>query len=206
MLKESSFSIWTVILALNVTPVTFPVQLFSERGFVGCVGQGYREGKTEVSMQERFQYAKAYPDAYKAMLALTQAVERTGLAPQLIDLINYRISQLNGCAFCLDMHSKDLRARGETEQRLYMMSAWREAPHLYSSRERAALAWAEAVTRLEDQQIPDAVYDIARKEFSEAELTQLTLAVVAINGWNRFNVAFHTPAGGYKSPIVRKTG
>jgi AhpD family alkylhydroperoxidase len=157
-------------------------------------------------MQERFQYAKAYADAYKAMLALTQAVERTGLAPQLIDLINYRISQLNGCALCLDMHSKDLRARGETEQRLYMMSAWREAPHLYSSRERAALAWAEAVTRLEDQQIPDAVYDIARKEFSEAELTQLTLAIVAINGWNRFNVAFHTPAGGYKSPIVRKTG
>ena len=99
-------------------------------------------------MQERFPYAKAYPDAYKAMLALTQAVERTGLAPQLIDLVNYRISQLNGCAFCLDMHSKDLRARGEIEQRLYMMSAWREAPHLYSSRERAAFAWAEAVTRL----------------------------------------------------------
>src|SRR6266849_7799687 len=125
------------------------------------------------SMQERFHYTKAYPDAYKAMLALSQAVERTGLAPQLIDLVSYRVSQLNGCAFCLDMHSKDLRARGETEQRLYMMSAWREAPHLYSSRERAAFAWAD--TRLEDQQIPDAVYDIARKEFSEAELTQLTL-------------------------------
>jgi AhpD family alkylhydroperoxidase len=182
------------------------LQRLSERDFAGCVGQGYREGKTEVSMQERVQYAKAYPDAYKAMLALTQAVARTGLAQQLIDLVNYRISQLNGCAFCLDMHSKDLRARGETEQRLYMMSAWREAPHLYSSRERAAFAWAEAVTRLEDQQIPDAVYDIARKEFSEAELTQLTLAIVAINGWNRFNVAFHTPAGDYKSPIVRKTG
>ncbi len=165
-----------------------------------------RGGQTEVSMQERFHYAKAYPDAYKAMLALSQAVERTGLAPQLIDLVNYRVSQLNGCAFCLDMHSKDLRARGETEQRLYMINAWREAPHLYSSRERAAFAWAEAVTRLDDQQIPDAVYDIARKEFSEAELTQLTLAIVAINGWNRFNVAFHTPAGNYKSPIVRKTG
>jgi AhpD family alkylhydroperoxidase len=160
----------------------------------------------EVSMQERFQFGKIYPDAYKAMLALSQAVERTGLAPQLIDLVNYRVSQLNGCAFCLDMHSKDLRARGETEQRLYMISAWREAPHLYSSRERAAFAWAEAVTRLVDKQILDAIYDIARKEFSEAELTQLTLAIVAINGWNRFNVAFHTPAGGYKSPIVRKTG
>jgi AhpD family alkylhydroperoxidase len=160
----------------------------------------------EVSMQERFRYAKAYPDAYTAMLALTHAVERTGLAPQLIDLINYRVSQLNGCAFCLDMHAKDLRARGEAEQRLYMISAWREAPQLYSSRERAAFAWAEAVTRLEDKQVPDAVYDMARKEFTEAELTQLTLAIVAINGWNRLNVAFHTPAGGYKSTIVRKTG
>lgn len=140
------------------------------------------------------------------MLALSQAVEKTGLASELVDLVNYRVSQLNGCAFCLDMHAKDLRARGETEQRLYMISAWREAPHLYSSRERAAFAWAEAVTRLEDKQIPDAIYDIARKEFSEAELPHLTLATVAINGWNRFNVAFHAPAGGYKSPIVRKTG
>jgi AhpD family alkylhydroperoxidase len=157
-------------------------------------------------MQERFQYGKAYPDAYKAMLALSQAVEKTGLAPQLIDLVNYRVSQLNGCAFCLDMHSKDLRARGETEQRLYMISAWREAPHLYTDRERAALAWAEAVTRLEDQQVPDAAYDMASREFGEAELTQLTLAIVAINGWNRFNVAFHTPAGSYQSAIIRKAG
>jgi AhpD family alkylhydroperoxidase len=157
-------------------------------------------------MQERIQYGNAYPDAYTAMLALSQAVEKTGLAPQLIDLINYRVSQLNGCAFCLDMHSKDLRARGETEQRLYMISAWRETPHLYSNCERAALARAEAVTRLEGQQVPDAVYDTARQEFREDELTQLTLAIVAINGWNRFNVAFHTPAGNYKSPIVRETG
>ncbi|HLN97050.1 MAG TPA: carboxymuconolactone decarboxylase family protein [Pyrinomonadaceae bacterium] len=157
-------------------------------------------------MQKRFQYGKAYPEAYKAMLALSQAVEKTGLAPQLIDLVNYRVSQLNGCAFCLDMHSKDLRARGETEQRLYMISAWRGVPHLYSDRERAALAWAEAVTRLEDEQVPDAVYDIASQQFSEAELAQLTLAIVAINGWNRFNVAFNTPAGNYKSAVMRKTG
>ncbi len=157
-------------------------------------------------MQERLQYGKAYPDAYKAMLALSQAVERTGLAPQLIDLVNYRVSQLNGCAFCLDMHSKDLRARGETEQRLYIISAWREVPQLYSSRERAALAWAEAVTRFDDQQVPDAIYDMARKEFSEAELAQLTLAIVAINGWNRLNVAFRMPAGNYKSAIMSKTG
>ena len=157
-------------------------------------------------MQERFQYSKAYPEAYKAMLALSQAVEKTGLTPQLIDLVNYRVSQLNGCAFCLDMHSKDLRARGETEQRMYMISAWREVPHLYNDRERAALAWAEAVTRLEDGQVSDEVYEIARQEFSQAELVQLTLAIVVINGWNRFNVAFRTPAGNYKSAIARKAG
>jgi len=157
-------------------------------------------------MQERFQYSKAYPEAYKAMLALSQAVEKTGLTPQLIDLVNYRVSQINGCAFCLDMHSKDLRARGDTEQRLYMISAWREVPHLYNDRERAALAWAEAVTQLEDRQVPDEVYEMAREQFSQAELVQLTLAIVAINGWNRFNVAFRTPAGNYKSAIARKAG
>ena len=157
-------------------------------------------------MQERFQYSKAYPEAYKAMLALSQAVEKTGFTPQLIDLVNYRVSQLNSCAFCLDMHSKDLRARGETEQRMYMISAWREVPHLYNDRERAALAWAEAVTRLEDGQVSDEVYEIARQEFSQAELVQLTLAIVVINGWNRFNVAFRTPAGNYKSAIARKAG
>ena len=157
-------------------------------------------------MQERFQYSKAYPEAYKAMLALSQAVEKTGLTPQLIDLVNYRVSQINGCAFCLDMHSKDLRARGETEQRMYMISAWREVPHLYNDRERAALAWAEAVTQLEDRQVPDEVYEMAREQFSQAELVQLTLAIVAINGWNRFNVAFRTPAGNYKSAIARKAG
>jgi AhpD family alkylhydroperoxidase len=157
-------------------------------------------------MQERIRYAQACPDAMKAMLALSQAVEKTGLPPQLIELVDYRVSQLNGCAYCLDMHSKDLRARGETEQRLYMTSAWREAEHLYTRRERAALAWAEAVTRLDNQQVPDAVYETAYQEFGEAELTQLTLAIVAINGWNRFNVAFHTPAGDYKSPLLRETG
>jgi AhpD family alkylhydroperoxidase len=150
--------------------------------------------------------SKAYPDAYKAMLTLSQAVAKTGLSPQLIDLVNYRVSQLNGSAFCLDMHSKDLRARSETEQRLYMISAWRAVPHIYSSRECAALAWAEAVTRLENQQVADAVYDTASQEFSDAEMAQLTLAIVAVNGWNRFNVALRTPAGAYQSTIARKTG
>ena len=152
-------------------------------------------------MRKRALYAKVCPEALNAMLALSKTVEKTGLSPQLVDLVYYRVSQLNGCAFCLDMHSKDLRARGETEQRLYMISAWREMPHLYSDRERAALAWAEAVTRLENQEVPDTLYDAATQKFSEVELAQLTLAIVAINGWNRFNIAFNTPAGNYKSSI-----
>ena len=125
---------------------------------------------------------------------------KSGLPPELID---YRVSQINGCAFCLDMHSKDFRARGGTEQRLYRVSAWREAAHLYSARERAALDWAEAVARLVDNEVPDTVYEQARAEFNEAELVQLTLAIVTINGWNRLNIAFRTSAGDYKSAIKR---
>ena len=152
-------------------------------------------------MQRRASYQKAAPEVVQSMIALSTAVQKSGLPRELIDLVDYRVSQINGCAFCLDMHSKDLRARGATEQRIYMVSAWREATHLYSGRERAALAWAEAVTRLANQEVPDEVYDQARGEFSEAELAQLTLAVVVINGWNRLNIAFRTPAGNYKSAI-----
>jgi len=154
-------------------------------------------------MHPRANYQKSAPDVLQGMLALSAVVKKSSLAPELIDLVDYRVSQINGCAFCLDMHSKDLRARGETEQRLYMVSAWRDAPHLYTNRERAALAWAEAVTRLVDQEVPDDVYDQARAEFSETELAQLTLGVVAINGWNRLNIAFRTPAGNYKSSVKR---
>ena len=103
-------------------------------------------------MHQRAVYQKAAPDVVQSMIALSTAVQKSGLPPELLDLVDYRVSQINGCAFCLDMHSKDLRARSETEQRIYMVSAWRDAPHLYSDRERAALAWAEAVTRLVDQQ------------------------------------------------------
>ena len=154
-------------------------------------------------MHQRAVYQKAAPDVVQSMIVLSTAVQKSGLPPELLDLVDYRVSQINGCAFCLDMHSKDLRARSETEQRIYMVSAWRDAPHLYSDRERAALAWAEAVTRLVDQQVPDAVYDQARREFSETELAQLTLGVIVINGWNRLNIAFHTPARNYKSTIRR---
>ena len=152
-------------------------------------------------MPSRASYQKAAPQVFQGMLALTSVVQKSGLAPGLLDLVNQRVSQINGCAYCLDMHSKDLRARGETEQRIYMLSAWREVPDLYNARERAALAWAEAVTRLTDQEVSDEVYDQARKEFSDKELAQLTLAVAAINAWNRLNIAFRTPAGGYKSAI-----
>jgi len=152
-------------------------------------------------MSSRASYQKAAPEVFQGMLALSAVVQKSGLPAGLVDLVHYRVSQMNGCAYCLDMHSKDLRARGETEQRIYMVSAWREMPGLYSARERAALAWAEAVTRLTDQEVSDEVYEQAAQEFSEKELTQLTLAVIAINGWNRLNVAFRTPAGNYKSAI-----
>src|SRR5262245_20512676 len=152
-------------------------------------------------MSSRASYQKAAPDVFQGMLALSAVIQKSGLAPGLVDLVYLRVSQMNGCAYCLDMHSKDLRARGETEQRIYMLSAWREVPDLYDARERAALAWAEAVTRLTDKEVSDDVYEQARKEFSDKELAQLTLATAAINGWNRLNVAFRTPAGNYKSAI-----
>jgi AhpD family alkylhydroperoxidase len=152
-------------------------------------------------MQSRASYQKVAPDVLQAMLGLSTAIQKSGLAPGLLDLINHRVSQINGCAFCIDMHAKDLRARGESEQRIYMLPAWREVPNLYSARERAALAWAEAVTRLTNQEVSDEIYNQAREEFSEKELAQLTLSIVAINGWNRLNVAFRTPAGNYKSQI-----
>jgi AhpD family alkylhydroperoxidase len=151
-------------------------------------------------MQPRINYPKAAPEVLQSMLALSAAAKK-GLPGELIDLVDYRVSQINGCAYCLDMHAKDFRARGGSEQRLYIVSAWREAGDLYSARERAALAWAESVTRLEGQEVPDAVYEEAHAQFSDAELAQLTLAVVVINGWNRLNVAFRTPAGSYKSPV-----
>jgi AhpD family alkylhydroperoxidase len=148
-------------------------------------------------MGARMSYAKASSGVYKAMLALESYLGECGLEPNLLDLVRVRASQLNGCAYCLDMHSKDLRARGESEQRIYVLDAWREAP-FYTARERAAFAWTEAVTLLTEGHVPDEVYEQARQQFSEKELADLTLAIVAINGWNRLNVAFRTVAGGYQ--------
>lgn len=138
-----------------------------------------------------------YRDAIQAMYGLGAVVDRSGLEPALLELVKVRASQINGCGFCLDMHTKDARASGETEQRLYLLSAWREA-NVYTERERAALAWTEAVTRLEHQEVPDTVYELARAEFSEEELVALTLAIVQINGWNRLSIAFRYPAGDYQ--------
>ena len=148
-------------------------------------------------MEQRIDMVKAGQGALKAMLGLHAYLSKSGPEKALLELLYFRVSQINGCAYCLDMHSKDLRAAGETEQRLYVLDAWRESP-FYTERERAALAWAEAVTLVRDGHVPDEVYEQARAQFGEDELANLTLAVVAINGWNRFNIAFRTTAGSYQ--------
>ncbi len=148
-------------------------------------------------MNPRFDFHSVAPRGLQAMLGLQTYVNNSGLEHSLLELVKMRVSQINGCAYCLDMHSKDARAAGETEQRLYLLGAWREAP-MYSERERAALAWTEAVTCLAEGHVPDDVYAAARAHFSEQELADLTLAVVAINGWNRLAIAFRSPAGSYR--------
>jgi AhpD family alkylhydroperoxidase len=148
-------------------------------------------------METRLDARKAAPEVYRAMLALESAVKSSGLERNLLDLVRLRASQINGCAYCIDMHSKDLRAEGEGEERLYLLEAWREAP-FYSDRERAALAWTEAVTQIAEGHVPDEVYVEARKHFRDDELVKLTLAVVAINGWNRFGIAFRAAPGHYQ--------
>jgi AhpD family alkylhydroperoxidase len=147
-------------------------------------------------MKQRMNFYEKGFKAIRPLFNLGAYLSKSPLETQLLDLINFRVSQINGCAYCLDMHSKDLRAHGETEQRLYMMDAWRESP-VYTDRERAALAWAEAVTKLEKQSVPDEVYEQALTQFSEEELVDLTMAVNGINSWNRLNIAFLTPAGDY---------
>lgn len=133
----------------------------------------------------------------KAMMGLEIYLAKSSIEKSLLHLIKFRVSQINGCAYCLDMHSKDLRAGGETEQRLYLLDAWREAP-FYTDRERAALAWAESLTKVTEGHVPDEVYEIARQQFSEEELIDLTLAVTTINAWNRISIAFRVEAGTYK--------
>ena len=155
-------------------------------------------------MQQRLDYRTASPDAFKTMLHFELQVHKSGIEESLLELVKSRASQINGCAWCLDMHSKDARAQGETEQRLYLLPAWRDAP-CYSECERAALAWTEAVTGIAaTHDVPDDIYAEARTHFDEKALVDLTLAVIAINGWNRLNVAFRTTVGDYVSPHAKK--
>ncbi len=155
-------------------------------------------------MKARLEYKNVAPEAPQALLALEKYVNQSGLEHSLLDLVKLRASQINGCAYCVDMHTKDARARGETEQRLYAIPVWKEAP-FYSDRERAALAWTEAVTLVSESHVPDGIYEEARRHFKEKELIDLTMAIVAINAWNRLNVSFSTVAGSYQ-PAVRAKG
>jgi AhpD family alkylhydroperoxidase len=148
-------------------------------------------------MRSRIEYIKAAPELFKAMRPLDDYVRNCGLEPSLIDLVLIRASQINGCAYCIDMHTKDARARGETEQRIYELDAWRETP-FYSEREMAALAWTEAVTLITDGHVPDDVYEEARKQFTEVELVNLTVAISLINAWNRLSIAFRSVPGRYR--------
>lgn len=157
---------------------------------------------TGAAMKPRIDTLRVSPDAYQAMGGLQRYVDECGLEHGLLELVKMRASQINGCAFCLDMHSKDARAAGETEQRLYLLDAWREAD-LYSERERAALEWTEAVTRVREGHVPDEAFAAARACFSEPELVDLTMAIVAINGWNRLAIAFRAEAGKYQPPGSR---
>ena len=148
-------------------------------------------------MEPRLEMQKISPQAYRAMSGLEAYVHNSGLEPALLELMKMRASQINGCAYCLDMHSKDARANGETEQRLYALNAWRETP-FYSERERAALGWTEALTLISETHAPDDVYEEARRHFSEAEMVNLSMAIVAINSWNRLAIGFRAVPGTYQ--------
>lgn len=148
-------------------------------------------------MKERINYAEVDPAALKAMLEIEKYMLKSGLEFSLYELIKTRASQINGCAYCLDMHTKDARKAGETEQRLYALNAWRETP-FYSDRERAALAWTEALTLIAENDIPDTLYEATRKYFTEKEMVALSMAVIVINGWNRLAIGFRTVPGSYE--------
>ena len=148
-------------------------------------------------MKSRIEYAQVAPSAVEAMRALEKYVRTCGIEPKLLELIKIRASQINGCAYCLDMHAKDARSQSETEQRIYALNAWRETP-FFTEKERAALSWTESVTQISTSHVPDEVYEIARQYFDEKELVNITLAVIAINGWNRLAISFRSVPGAYQ--------
>jgi len=155
-------------------------------------------------MQARMEL-NAAPAVYQAMLGLEAQVRKSRLEPSLLHLVKMRASQINGCAYCLDMHSKDARAEGETEQRLYALNAWEETP-FFTDRERAALKWTEAVTLIQQGHVPDHIFEEVKPRFSDEELANLTLAIVAINGWNRLCISFRVVPGTYQPQSKTKTG
>ena len=150
-------------------------------------------------MKARLNYAKAAPGVYDAMDAADQYLATGSIDEYLLNLVRLRVSQINGCAYCIDMHFKDLRALGEGEQRLYSLDAWRECPY-YTERERAALAWAEAVTVITDGHAPERLFEEARSHFSEQELCDLTMAIATVNAWNRLSISARLVPGGYQPP------
>jgi AhpD family alkylhydroperoxidase len=168
------------------------------KGHCGVVEEGrHLQRMKDTIMDQRIDYSKVAPEGIRALGGLETYLRSSGLEPGLLNLIKTRASEHNGCAYCLDMHTKDARAGGETEQRLYALSAWRATP-FYTNRERAALAWAEALTLINHAPVSDALYEEARQDFSEKELVDLTLALVAINGWNRLSIALRTVPGTYQ--------
>lgn len=147
--------------------------------------------------KQRLDYGKVAPDGIKGLLEIEKFIHKSDLNPTILELVKMRASQLNGCAYCMDMHSKDARANGETEQRLYLLNAWREAP-FYSEKERAALEWTEALTLISQNHISDELFESVSSHFNEKELMALTMTIVGINGWNRLSIAFRTEVGTYE--------
>jgi len=156
-------------------------------------------------MEQRLDYSKAAPEGVEILRRLEHYLKKAGLEPDLMELVKLRASQINGCAYCIDMHTKDARNNGESEQRLYGVTAWRETS-FYNERERAALAWTESVTRISEAQVPEEIYHEVKQHFTEKEMVDLTLAVIAINSWNRLAISFRTPAGSYQPnhPVAKK--
>ena len=156
-------------------------------------------------MDTRLNYVKVAPGAYRAMSQLEQYVRQCGLEKSLVELIKIRASQINGCGYCIDMHTKDARLAGESEQRIYLLSAWREAP-FYTERERAALEWAETLTLIADNQVPDEIYERVKPHFTDEELVNLSVAVATINAWNRLAISFRSEVGSYQPGNYRPLG
>ena len=147
-------------------------------------------------MKQRIDYQKVAPEALKGMIEIEKFMASSGLETSLYELVKLRASQINGCAFCIDMHSKDARKAGETEQRIYALNAWKETP-FFTDRERAALTWTETLTRISENGVSDEIYNAVREHFEEREMVILTMAIVVINGWNRLAIGLRTVPGSY---------